>query len=94
MTLASDDTRTMNLRWYISVLPEDGDKWLDEGGDCPHYFFAELTLQSSTPFLEGAVISQFFAFWEVDPTIPSETEIDVPDYGEQYTFAESVKITA
>jgi len=68
---------------------------LEQGGDYPHYFFAELTLNSSAPYEVGTAITQFFDFWEVDPTLPPGTESEQSSgLGEQYTFAESVEITA
>ena len=73
MVLASDDTREMNLQWYVSVLAADAEEWLENGGECPHYFFAELTLSSTVPYVKGAEITQFFDFWEVDPTLPPGT---------------------
>lgn len=95
MVLASDDTHSMSLQWYIWVPSADAEDWLSNGGESPHYFFAELTLTSSVPYEAGAEITQFFDFWEVDPTLPpGTTSEEVPSLGEEYTFAESVEVTA
>ena len=35
--------------------------------DCPHYFFAELTLERFENITTGEAITLSFDFWEVDP---------------------------
>lgn len=60
MTLAYDDDHMMRLKWYIAVLAADDelvppsektwsgrpkDQRYCEYPDCPHYVFAELSLE-------------------------------------------------
>ena len=53
MVVASDGTHTMSLKYYVSVLAEDGWIALYPESECPHYFFAELELSGGDGFVPG-----------------------------------------
>ena len=123
MTLAIGQDHIMSLKWYIAVLTADGESvpkeynWDQspvwqvycEYPNCPHYLFAELTLETYGKFIDQQPLTLFFDFWEVDPTISTASmgeveEGSTPDEetGEEVSalleenvqFYESVKIEA
>ena len=124
MFLTSYMGHTMSLKWYIAVLTADGEavekeyNWDNspvwqvycEYPNCPHYLFAELTLEKSGgEFIDQQPLTMFFDFWEVDPAITTTSTDEVEngsttneETGEEVSalleddvqFYESVKVTA
>ena len=107
----------MTLKWYIAVLAADDDMvppseklWHGaptdqrycEYPDCPHYVFAELTLERFRDFIDEEPLTMSFDFWEVDPASSTvnpiaegsnpEIETDNVLTEENVLFFESVKI--
>ena len=61
--------------------------------DCPHYFFAELTLERFENITTGEAITLSFDFWEVDPIGEIGVEGANLD-NENVKFYESVQVSA
>ena len=101
LLLASDATQVMYIQYYIAVTPEDSLLMLKQDSfeveceypDCPHYFFAEMTLvRSDRNFQVGEAITQSLDFWEVEPTMLGWGRRDPT--GEKVRFYESFDVTA